>query len=147
MISNATQLIRASRGRGLVLSSEAKVAAGLRGPWDVVNLAAVWGLSQERAYEGVSKECRSVVVGAKLKRTGWRGVVDVVYGGEKPEGADGTGTEEGVKAGVKRKAGAIEGGENGEAAGSESAGRVEKPMSKRQLKRQKKNHVTSCEQC
>ncbi|KAF2772030.1 PHP domain-like protein [Teratosphaeria nubilosa] len=85
LIANATQLIRASRGRGLVVSSEAGSAVGLRGPWDVVNLATIWGLSQERGFEAVSKEARGVVVMARLKRTGYRGVIDVVYGGEKPE--------------------------------------------------------------
>lgn len=84
LISNATQLIRATRGRGIVVSSEARRAVACRAPWDVVNLAAIWGLAQDRGYEAVSKEARSVVVNAKLKRTGYRGVVDVVYGGEKP---------------------------------------------------------------
>lgn len=85
LISNVVQLIRATRGgRGIIVSSEAKKAIGCRAPWDVVNLAAVWGLSRERAHEAVSKEVRSVVASARLKRTSFRGVVDVVYGGEKP---------------------------------------------------------------
>ena len=84
LISNVTQLVRATRGRGIIISSEARRALGCRGPWDVVNLAAVWGLPQDRAHEAVTKEARSVVVSAKLKRTSYRGVVDVVYGGEKP---------------------------------------------------------------
>jgi ribonuclease P/MRP protein subunit RPP1 len=85
LISNATGLIRATRGgRGIIISSEASKAVGCRAPWDVVNLAAIWGLAQDRGYEAVSKEARSVVVSAKLKRSSFRGVVDVVYGGEKP---------------------------------------------------------------
>ena len=85
LISNATQLIKATKGRGLVLSSGGEMGArGLRGPWDVINLAAVWGLGQERGFESMSKEPRGVVVRGKLKRTGYRGAVDVVYGGEKP---------------------------------------------------------------
>lgn len=95
MISNATQLIRATRGRGIVVSSGGGPGGlggggiGLRGPWDVVNLCAVWGLGQERGVEAVGKEGRGIVVRAGLKRTGYRGVVDVVYGGEKPEKVDG----------------------------------------------------------
>ncbi|KAI5273288.1 ribonuclease P protein subunit p30 [Aureobasidium subglaciale] len=89
LISNATGLIRATRGgRGIIISSEATKAVGCRAPWDVVNLAAIWGLAQDRGYEAVSKEARSVVVSAKLKRTSFRGVVDVVYGGEKPVAKD-----------------------------------------------------------
>ena len=84
LISNATQLIRTTRGKGLVISSEAKRALSLRGPADVVNLACVWGLGQERGMEAVGREARSTVVQAGMKRTGFRGVIDVVYGGEKP---------------------------------------------------------------
>ncbi|KAK0833075.1 RNA-binding RNA processing protein rpp1 [Friedmanniomyces endolithicus] len=93
LISNATQLIRASRGRGLIISSEAKAAVGCRGPWDAINLATIWGLAQDRGFEAMSKEPRSVVVTAQLKRTSYRGVIDVVYGGEKPAL-----TEKGVQA-------------------------------------------------
>ena len=85
LISNATGLIRATRGRGLIISSEAKRALALRGPSDVVNMACIWGLGQERGTEGIGREARSVVVQAGLKRTGYRGVVDILYGGEKPE--------------------------------------------------------------
>lgn len=85
LISNATQLIRASRGRGLLLCSEASNGpVGCRGPWDVINLATIWGLSQERGHEGMTTEARNTVVTARLKKTGWRGVVDIVHGGEKP---------------------------------------------------------------
>jgi ribonuclease P/MRP protein subunit RPP1 len=86
LISNATQLIRATRGRGIILSSEASQGpVGCRGPWDIINLTTLWGLSQERGHEGVTKEARGVVVMAKLKKTGWRGVIDVINPGEKPD--------------------------------------------------------------
>lgn len=130
LISNATQLIRAARGRGIVISSEARRAAGCRGPWDVVNLAAIWGLSQERGYEAVSREARSVVVNASIKRTSFRGVVDIVHGGEKPAPAEKQ--EKGKQGGVqdqnlkKRKAEML-----GEAD-------QEKPLSKREQKRRAK---------
>lgn len=84
LIGNAASLIRATRGRGIIISSEAKRALGVRAPWDVVNLACVWGLSAGRAKEALCEEARKTVAFAKLKRTSWRGIVDVVYGGEKP---------------------------------------------------------------
>lgn len=123
LISNATQLIRATRGRGLIISSEAKRAVGCRGPWDVVNLAAVWGLGQERGKEAISKEARFVTVSAQLKRSSYRGVVDVIYGGEKPEvpKEEDKGKNDGSK---KRKAGVGDG--------------KEAPLSKRELKRREK---------
>ena len=85
LISNATQLIRATRGRGIIISSEAKRALACRAPADVVNLAVLWGLGQEKGMEAVGKEARSVVLQAEMKRRSFRGLIDVVYGGEKPE--------------------------------------------------------------
>jgi ribonuclease P/MRP protein subunit RPP1 len=136
VISNATQLIRASRGRGLIISSESKAgAAGLRGPWDVVNLAAVWGLGQERGVEGVGKECRSAVVTGKLKRSGYRGAVDVVYGGEKPASIEKIPAEKGKgKQQNQSKQQDQQKGQKRKAEGETAAG-AEPPLSKRQAKK------------
>ncbi|KAJ4990169.1 RNAse P subunit P30 [Stagonosporopsis vannaccii] len=84
LISNATQLIRVTRGRGLIFSSEAKTVLGIRAPSDVINLASVWGLGSEKGKDGLTKEARSVVEHARLKRESFKGVIDFVYGGEKP---------------------------------------------------------------
>lgn len=140
LINNATQLIRASRGRGLLISSETKSAIGCRGPWDAINLATIWGLGQERGFEAMSKEARSVVVTAQLKRTSYRGVIDVVYGGEIPEPAKKeTNACENVRSkatqsangadGQKRKSDEISGG---------SSELMAKPISKREAKRRAK---------
>ncbi|KAF2096597.1 ribonuclease P complex subunit Pop2 [Rhizodiscina lignyota] len=137
LISNATQLIRATRGRGLVISSEARRAAGCRGPWDVVNLAAVWGLSQEKGKEAVSTLARSLVVNAGLKRTSYKGVVDVVYGGEAPSlsaQAKGKGQD-----GSNKRS-------NGEMEGMQENRKSEKPLSKREMKRQAKRAKLEAEQ-
>jgi len=56
----------------------------VRAPSDVINLASVWGLGHERGKDGLTKEPRSLVEFARLKRESFQGVVDVVYGGEKP---------------------------------------------------------------
>ncbi|KAA6415893.1 MAG: ribonuclease p complex subunit [Lasallia pustulata] len=130
LIQNATELIRATRGRGLVISSEAKRALACRGPWDVINLASVWGLGQEKGRDAVGSEARSVVLQAEMKRRSFRGVVDIIYGGEKPEDImqkeDG---EKSVKG--KRKADSLE---------KQNMQREEeaKPLSKREQKRQTK---------
>lgn len=84
LIGNATQLIRATRGRGIIISSEAKRALACRSPADVINLAVMWGLHQARAAETVGREARSVVTQSEMKRKSFRGVIDVVYGGEEP---------------------------------------------------------------
>ncbi|KAI5366462.1 putative RNase P subunit p30, polymerase/histidinol phosphatase [Septoria linicola] len=150
LISNATQLIRATRGRGMILSSGVDLqrigAVGCRGPWDVVNLAAVWGLGQERGYEAVSKEARSVVVMGKLKRTGYRGAVDVVYGGERSKEEEAE-----IRERQKEKQKQKQGGGKVEKKGQQqqqqgqkrkaegetpaSSDGIEKPMSKRQQKK------------
>lgn len=84
LISNATQLIRVTRGRGLIFSSEAKTVLGIRAPSDVINLASVWGLGSERGKDGLTKEPRSVVEFARLKRQSFKGIIDFVHGGDKP---------------------------------------------------------------
>lgn len=142
LISNATQLIRATRGRGIIISSETKRAVGCRGPWDVINLAAIWGLGQEKGREAVGLEARSVVVQAEMKRRSYRGVVDVVYGGEKPAmskppddvvkgNTRSHGQQQGTTNGQKRKIGPLDENKRKEV---EDA----KPISKREQKRQAK---------
>ncbi|KAK2867835.1 hypothetical protein FQN49_003421 [Arthroderma sp. PD_2] len=103
LIGNAASLIRAARGRGIIISSEAKQALGVRAPWDVVNLACVWGLKSERAKEAVCEESRKVVAMARVKRTSFRGTVDVIYGGEGDDPKDDpkTAGQEGSKGGKK----------------------------------------------
>lgn len=81
-ISNFMNLIRATKGRGLVISSEARGVLGCRGPADVGNLLGVWGLARERGVEAMGVNCRAVVVNESLNRTSFRGVVDVIDGGE-----------------------------------------------------------------
>ncbi|OAA44667.1 RNase P subunit p30 [Beauveria brongniartii RCEF 3172] len=83
--ANVTNLLRATRGgRGVILSSEARTALGLRAPADVVNLLAVWGLPSDRGLEGLRALPRGVVVNEGLKRTGFRGIVDIVQTAEEP---------------------------------------------------------------
>lgn len=84
LISGAAALIRATRGRGIILSSEAKNALSVRGPYDVMNLAQLWGLGQERGKEAICEEAAKVVRLAKIKRTSFRGVVDILDGGAQP---------------------------------------------------------------
>ncbi|KAF7595810.1 hypothetical protein BBP40_004622 [Aspergillus hancockii] len=135
LIGNAMSLIRATRGRGIIISSEARKALGIRAPWDVINLACVWGLSQERGKEAICEEARKVTALAKLKRTSWRGIIDVVDGGEKPKpkankpGSGQKGKQKGKTESesnsdsLKRKA---------------SIEEAEKPLSKREMKRRAK---------
>ncbi|KAH7321375.1 RNase P subunit p30-domain-containing protein [Stachybotrys elegans] len=83
-IANATNLIRATRGRGIILSSEASSALALRAPADVVNLLAVWGLGNDKGMDGLRSIPRSVVVNEGIKRNGFRGVIQVIEAAKKP---------------------------------------------------------------
>lgn len=84
-------MIRATRGRGILLSSEARNVLGVRGPYDVMNLAQVWGLGQERGKEALCEEAGKVVKLAGMKRTSFRGVVDVIDRGAVVNGGGGGG--------------------------------------------------------
>ncbi|KAI1119076.1 RNase P subunit p30 [Nemania sp. NC0429] len=84
-IGNVSSLIRATRGRGIVISSEAQSVLGLRAPADVINLLHVWGLPTDRAKDGLSVLPRGVVVNEGLKRSGFRGVIDIVGVADREE--------------------------------------------------------------
>ena len=82
VIANVMSIVRATKGRGLVISSEARGVLGVRAPADVGNLLGIWGLAREKASEAMGVNCRAVVVNEGLKRSSYRGVVDVIDGGE-----------------------------------------------------------------
>ncbi|KAK4129612.1 PHP domain-like protein [Parathielavia appendiculata] len=147
-IGNVQSLIRATKGRGVVISSEARGALGLRGPADVVNLLAVWGLGPERGFAALGEAARAVVVNEGIKRRGFRGVVDIVRPAEGGQGKKGDGDGRGQEAdsgnvneakkqkqqqgqqGQKRK--------GGDAGAGGNAGGQQGEMSKRQAKKLKK---------
>lgn len=82
LLSNAASIVRATRGRGIIVSSEASSALGLRGPYDLINLATFWGLNQERGRETVSENPRKVLVKAETRRGIHKGVLRIT---EQPE--------------------------------------------------------------
>ncbi|EDU50536.1 ribonuclease p complex protein [Pyrenophora tritici-repentis] len=139
LISNATQIIRVTRGRGLIFSSEAKSVLGIRAPSDIINLASVWGLGTERGKDGLTKEPRSVVEFARLKRKSFKGIIDIVYGGDKPP--ERPVAEAKDKQGQKDKANK---NQNGKRPGENLEGapvhetKMDKPISKRQQAKNKK---------
>lgn len=83
-IANVTALTRATRGRGILISSEARDALTLRAPADVANLLSLWGLPAEKGMHAMGQVARSVVVNEGLKRSGFRGVVNIVQTAPAP---------------------------------------------------------------
>lgn len=144
LISNATQLIRVTRGRGLIFSSEAKTVLGIRAPSDVINLASVWGLGSERGKDGLTREARSVVEFARLKRQSFKGIIDIVHGGDKPKETPAAESKnpQGQKAksnknpNGKRPGDSLEGMPTGQPNG-------DKPISKRQQKANKTDRAAA----
>lgn len=72
--ANAQALSRETRGRAIILSSGARTALELRGPYDVVNLGTFLGLSEAQAHAAVGKNCTAVVEHAR-KRKAFRGTL------------------------------------------------------------------------
>ncbi|EJT73903.1 hypothetical protein GGTG_07757 [Gaeumannomyces tritici R3-111a-1] len=107
-VANLVGLVRASKGRGLVVSSgcPASRPALLRAPADVVNLLAVWGLAPDKGLEALSAAPRGVVVNEGIKRSSFRGVVDIVQaagGGAAAAAAAGAVGETTVVTGRKKQ--------------------------------------------
>ncbi|KAH6853519.1 Polymerase/histidinol phosphatase-like protein [Chaetomium sp. MPI-CAGE-AT-0009] len=138
-------LLRATKGRGVVVSSEARGVLGLRGPADVVNLMAVWGLGPEKGFAALGEGARAVVVNEGIKRRGFRGVVDIVKpaeGGEEVRKGDGSGDGEGEggngnKVGKKQKQGQ-QGQKRKNDGGGNGGGGQTGEVSKRQAKKMRK---------
>lgn len=66
-IANASMLFRASRNRGVIVSSGVSSIAGLRAPLDVVNLLTLWGLKQSAAYASVTSSAEAAAVQGILR--------------------------------------------------------------------------------
>lgn len=117
-IGNVMSLVRATGGKGLVVSSGAGRAVEMRAPRDVVNLLAVWGLGTERGVEAFGAVPRSVVVNEGARRAGYRGVVEVVKAVPGPV----PGKEEGETGGGKKKR--KNGGGEGQRPGKKAKGKA-----------------------
>ena len=72
--ANAQALARETRGRSIVLSSGARAAIELRGPYDVVNIATFLGLTESQAFAAVGKNAAAAIEHA-TKRKAYRGTL------------------------------------------------------------------------
>ncbi|KAK9803847.1 hypothetical protein WJX73_008026 [Symbiochloris irregularis] len=68
LFSNAAALVRASRGRGIIISSGARSAFELRGPYDVINLGVLFGLSDQQAKAAITTNCAHVLAHARSRK-------------------------------------------------------------------------------
>ncbi|KAF8154438.1 RNase P subunit p30-domain-containing protein [Crassisporium funariophilum] len=63
------ELVRVTKGKGLIISGGVVAEADLRAPRDVANLIAILGLAQDAAHEASTKAPRSLVVRAQTRKT------------------------------------------------------------------------------
>ncbi|KAI1815540.1 RNase P subunit p30 [Poronia punctata] len=136
-IGNLLSLVRATGGRGIILSSEAGNVTELRAPADVVNLFHIWGLRTELGMEAMRVLPRGIVKNEGLKRNGFRGVVEIVRVAER-ESAD---VDMGDADNKKENGGSQGGKRKGDDEASDvkmqnqDGGNPDQPLSKRQAKK------------
>jgi len=69
VFSGAREILRVTNGKGVILSSAARDALGLRAPYDVMNFAALMGLTPTAAKDAISATCKSLLVRAQTRQT------------------------------------------------------------------------------
>eukprot|EP00123_Amoebidium_parasiticum_P011525 comp20763_c0_seq1/m.27231 comp20763_c0_seq1/g.27231 ORF comp20763_c0_seq1/g.27231 comp20763_c0_seq1/m.27231 type:complete len:280 (-) comp20763_c0_seq1:272-1111(-) len=77
LISNAQHIIRATQGRNIIISSQAAKALDLRGPYDIINLAVLFGLQQAEGKKTLTTNPRAVLLHAGTRTGTHRAVVAV----------------------------------------------------------------------
>ncbi|ORX50653.1 PHP domain-like protein [Piromyces finnis] len=77
LISNAANLARVTRGKNIIISSEAQKALEIRGPYDIINLSSIFGLNQALAKNCITSNCRKVLLHSKTRKNIHKGVVSI----------------------------------------------------------------------
>ncbi|MQM09124.1 hypothetical protein Taro_041994, partial [Colocasia esculenta] len=70
-------LVDWTRGKNLILSSGTSNINEVRGPYDVINLASLLGLSMERAKVAISRNCRSLLNNALRRKQCYKEAIRV----------------------------------------------------------------------
>lgn len=63
---NSKNLIRATKGKNIIISSNAQNAMQLRGPCDLMNLFSIFGLNPDKGKAALSKNCKSLLLQAGI---------------------------------------------------------------------------------
>ncbi|KAF9269097.1 PHP domain-like protein [Marasmius fiardii PR-910] len=67
--ASAKELVRVTKGKGLIVSGGVVAQADFRAPRDVANLVSLLGLSQDGAHDASTKNAKSVVLRAQTRKT------------------------------------------------------------------------------
>ncbi|XP_076439526.1 ribonuclease P protein subunit p30-like [Babylonia areolata] len=76
-ISSALKLCSICKGKNLIISSGCEKAIEMRGPYDIINLGLLFGLSQAQSKNAISRNCRAVLKHAEARKIA-KSVVSVV---------------------------------------------------------------------
>ncbi|XP_069139873.1 ribonuclease P protein subunit p30-like [Argopecten irradians] len=68
MIHNTQSLVSVCKGKNVILSSGCEKASSIRGPYDVANLAMLFGMTQAQGKSAVCRNCRAVLFHAESRR-------------------------------------------------------------------------------
>ncbi|KAG7271613.1 hypothetical protein CRUP_009271 [Coryphaenoides rupestris] len=68
-LTNTMELVERCAGKNIIISSGTDKPLELRGPYDIANLAQVFGMSEVNAKDSVSSNCRSVLLHAETRKT------------------------------------------------------------------------------
>ncbi|XP_077594675.1 ribonuclease P protein subunit p30 [Stigmatopora nigra] len=68
-VVNALNLAQACNGKNMMVSSAASKPLELRGPYDVINLCSLMGLSHDQARNALSRTCRSLLLHAETRKS------------------------------------------------------------------------------
>ncbi|KAI8808965.1 RNase P subunit p30-domain-containing protein [Cladochytrium replicatum] len=77
LISNASSLIRLTKGKNVIVSSQAQAAMDVRGPYDVLNLCSFFGMNAAIARQAMTAACQSALSKAAARRSSYRSVMSI----------------------------------------------------------------------
>eukprot|EP00850_Spirogloea_muscicola_P022744 SM000309S11879 [mRNA] locus=s309:32236:35209:- [translate_table: standard] len=77
LFANAQALVTATRGNNLVITSGAQQAFEMRGPYDVANMATLFGLSVASAKAALAQNCLSVLIHAETRKMTYKAAVQI----------------------------------------------------------------------
>lgn len=68
-LTNTQALVERCAGKNIIVSSGTDKPLELRGPYDIANLAQLFGMAEVDAKDAVSSNCRSVLLHAETRKT------------------------------------------------------------------------------
>lgn len=78
IITNTIQLLRVTRGKNLIISSEVQSLLELRSPYDIIHMASLFGMNQAAARAAVADNPRKVLHHAEARNNTYQTVVSSV---------------------------------------------------------------------